>query len=99
MTSTIRLASVAGVFKYLSLAGVLKKRSLISTFVPKSAGSGRAGLIAGPSPVTSVPSSAPRSRVISLTLLTDATDGSASPRKPMVDMESSCSALLSLLVA
>ncbi len=67
--------------------------------VPSGAPAGAGAPTRLPSAVTSVPWAAPRSRVISLTLATDAMLGSASPRKPRVVMENRSSARDILLVA
>ncbi len=67
--------------------------------VPSGAPMADGSLTTLPSAVTTVPIAAPRSRVTSLTRATEATLGSASPRKPRVTMENKSSARDILLVA
>ena len=83
-TSPTCALSVAVDLRNFFRAGTLKNRSRTSTVVPTAhpAGFTRGG--EPPSIDTSVPSSLPPSRVVRRSFDTDATLGSASPRKPKV---------------
>jgi len=92
-------SSVAGAFRNLSRAGVLKKRSWTSTVVPASPGTVRRWLTTPPSPPSRRPSSASWARLVTVKRETAQMAASASPRKPSVAMASRSSSRASLEVA
>src|SRR2546423_1494626 len=73
--------------------------SLTSTRVPSGAPASATDATVPPLTRISVPLCCPRARVLSVKCDTDAIDGSASPRNPMVAMAAGSSARLILLVA
>ena len=78
--------SVRGSFRNFSRAGVAKKRSRTSTRVPGGCAAGLGSPLAPPSISRLHASSAPAGREVMVKRLTEAIEGSASPRKPRVRM-------------
>ncbi len=92
-------ASAVSAFRNLRRAGKLKNRSATSTSVPSGAPISRTDTPRPASMRTSVPMSAPRSRVRKRKRETEAIDGNASPRKPSVRIAARSEASRILLVA
>ena len=82
IASATWLDSVRGSFRNLSRAGVAKKRSRTSTRVPGGCAAGLGSPLAPPSIARLQAVSAPAGREVMVKRLTEAIDGSASPRKP-----------------
>ena len=78
--------SVRGSFRNFSRAGVAKNRSRTSTRVPGGCAAGFGSPLAPPSISRLHAVSAPAGREVMVKRLTEAIDGSASPRKPSVRM-------------
>ena len=78
--------SVRGSFRNFRRAGVAKKSSRTSTRVPGGCAAGRGSPLAPPSMSRLQAVSAPAGREVSTKRLTEAIEGSASPRKPRVRM-------------
>ena len=95
----VAASSVAGAFKNLRRAGVLKKRSCTSTLVPTSAGTPSRWATTPPSPPSRRPSGAPPARLVTVKRETAQIAASASPRKPSVAIASRSSSRASLEVA
>jgi hypothetical protein len=77
-------ASVASPRRNFSRAGTLASRSRTTTWVPGGAPAAPVATIAPLSTVTATAASTPRGRVVSTSRDTDAIEGKASPRKPIV---------------
>ena len=100
MTATVTAApSALSFFKYLSLAGVLKKRFFTIIVVPSGQPAASKDTVFPASSSTLVPVSASLSFVVSSTRLTEDMAARASPRKPRVAIASSPRSSRSLLVA
>ena len=92
-------SSAWALFRNLSRAGVLKKRSWASTRVPGVAATSSFSATAPPSPRTSVPVSEPRSHESTEKRVTAQMAGSASPLNPSVAIASRSLSVASLEVA
>ncbi len=97
--SAIWLVSVVSDFKNFFRTGVLKKRRFTSTMVPTGAPASETFCILPPAISIFVPISLSVVRVTRVNFETDAMDGNASPRNPMVEMENRSSLVKILLVA
>ena len=86
IASATWLDSVRGSFRNLSRAGVAKNSSRTSTLVPCGCAAGRGSALAPPSISRLQAVSAPAGREVIVKRLTEAIEGSASPRKPSVRM-------------
>ena len=86
IASATWLDSVRGSLRNFSRAGVAKKRSRTSTRVPGGCAAGLGSPLAPPSIARLQAVSAPAGREVMVKRLTEAIEGSASPRKPSVRM-------------
>ena len=98
ITSQIWPNSVAGDFRNLRLAGVLKKRSRTSTLVPVGQPPASGSPFLPPSTRKRRPSDSLRAREMISSLDTEAILGSASPRNPKVATRKRSASSFSLLV-